>query len=103
MNNIAPEEVEALVKRGATVLDVRTKEEYNAGHIDGATNIDFYDPTFKDNIAALDKSNQYVVHCKGGGRSSKTVAMMGEMGFMSSCNMLGGIDAWKEKGLPVVG
>ncbi len=102
MINITLEEAVEAIKKGTTVLDVRTKDEYESGHIEGAVNIDFYNPAFKENISELDKSKRYVVHCQGGGRSSKAVTMMDEMGFASTCNLLGGIGSWKEKGMQVV-
>ncbi|OHA83653.1 MAG: hypothetical protein A2937_02045 [Candidatus Yonathbacteria bacterium RIFCSPLOWO2_01_FULL_47_33b] len=103
MTNITTEEAQELMKQGATVLDVRTKDEYTEGHIENAVNIDFYDPEFAENIKGLDKAKQYVVHCQSGGRSAKATALMEELGFVSACNVLGGISSWKEKGLPVVG
>lgn len=102
MKNITPEEAQELIQKGATVLDVRTKEEYAEGHIENATNIDFYEPTFEEKLKELDKTKQYVVHCKSGGRSSKATDLMGQLGFVSACNVLGGITSWEEKGLPVV-
>lgn len=102
MKNITPEEAQDFINQGATVLDVRTKDEYNEGHIENATNIDFYEPTFEENLKKLDKSKEYVVHCKSGGRSAKAADLMDKLGFPSVCNVSGGITAWGEKGLPVV-
>lgn len=102
MKNVTPEEAQELIQKGATVLDVRTKEEYAEGHIENATNIDFYQPTFEEKLKELDRTKQYVVHCKSGGRSAKAAALLDELGFTSACNVLGGIGEWKNKGLPVV-
>jgi len=102
MINVTPEEAQELIKKGATALDVRTKEEYAGGHVSGAMNIDISSPTFEDELGKLDKSKQYVVNCQSGGRSSRAVAHMVELGFVDACNVSGGITAWKGTGLPVV-
>ena len=71
--NITIEEAAKLIKSDTNivVLDVRTPKEFEAGHIKGATNINFQDKDFADRIAKLDKSKTYVVHCAAGGRSAK--------------------------------
>src|SRR6266568_2910016 len=52
------------------VLDVRTKKEFEAGHIPGAINIDVNTPDFKEKISKLNKNKTYLVHCAAGGRSA---------------------------------
>jgi rhodanese-related sulfurtransferase len=84
------------------VLDVRTPEEYAAGHLEGATLIDFYEPGFAEQIAALDPGVPYVVYCRSGNRSGETTALMDELGFASVADVDGGILAWDAAGLPVV-
>jgi len=67
--NVTISEAEKLIKDDpkVVVLDVRTPEEYKGGHIAGAKNIDFNGDDFEKQIAALDKSKTYVVHCAAGG------------------------------------
>nr|WP_255433600.1 MULTISPECIES: rhodanese-like domain-containing protein [unclassified Tessaracoccus] len=65
----------------AVYLDVRTAEEYDAGHVEGARNIDFYAADFADQLAELPKDDQYVVYCQSGNRSGQAKALMDEMGF----------------------
>ena len=57
--------------KNVVVLDVRTAEEFQAGHIPGAKNLDFFGNDFAQQVAALDKSKTYLVHCAAGGRSAK--------------------------------
>lgn len=64
-----------------TVIDVRTPEEFAAGHLDGAVNLDLSDPDFADRVAALDPSAGYSVYCRTGNRSATAVALMVEQGF----------------------
>lgn len=83
------------------VLDVRTDKEYNAGHIAGATQIDFYSDNFEAEIDKLDKNRPVYVYCRSGGRSGKTMNMMKEKGFTLVYNLDGGMMAWEAAGQPV--
>ena len=53
-----------------TVIDVRTPGEFAEGHIPGAKNIDYRNRNFRKRIGKLDKSKEYLVHCRSGGRSA---------------------------------
>jgi len=83
------------------ILDVRTPQEFEGGHITGAVNVDIYDPTFKDVLSKLDKSRQVFVYCKSGGRSSSAMDIMKEMGFQAVYNLEGGMLAWSNANLPI--
>lgn len=84
------------------ILDVRTDEEFTAGHIEGAENIDVKSGTFKDDVGKLDKSKTYIVHCRTGRRSETAVQIMEEMGFTDIYWMQDGIVGWQDAGYPVV-
>ncbi len=75
------------------LLDVRTPEEFTAGHIDGSINIDIFNPDFRDQIDSLDKSKEYFVYCRSGNRSGQACMLMTELGYKSN-NLMGGIAAW---------
>jgi len=83
------------------ILDVRTPQEFTEGHIEGAINIDFYADTFRDEVAALDRDKTYLVYCRSGNRSSRSVTIMDELNFREIYHVLGGIIAWEEAGLPI--
>lgn len=83
------------------LLDVRTPEEFAAGRIAGATNVDFQAPDFKEKLATLDKSKAYLVHCAKGGRSKKATDAMTAAGFGTVYDLLGGMTAWERADLPV--
>jgi len=70
-----------LEERKVVVLDVRTPAEYAAGHIAGATNIDFRASDFEQKVAGLDKAQPYLVHCAAGGRSTQSLAVFDRLGF----------------------
>lgn len=84
------------------ILDIRTASEFASGHIAGAINIDYYDPTFQTQIAALDRTKIYVVHCRSGARSGSAMPVFESLNFQTVHNMLGGMNAWVAAGYPVV-
>jgi len=102
--DVSPKEAFALIENNYdnpdfVVLDVRTPKEYAEEHINGALNLDCLSATFKNAIKNLDKDRTYVIYCRTGGRSGLTLTLMEELGFREVYNILGGIEAWKDKGL----
>lgn len=96
--------VEELIKSGKyTVIDVRTKEEYDAGHIQGALNFDYYNDDFEEKIEAelKDKDKPYIVYCRSGMRSLYSAEILEELGYTDVTNMKGGFLAWQSAGKPV--
>ena len=87
-------------KSNAILLDVRTPEEYANGHLQQSTLLDFTDTNFKTNVSKLDRSKPIFVYCAAGGRSSKALKLMQELGFKEVYNMIGGFSAWEAKGFP---
>lgn len=83
------------------ILDVRTPEEFAAGHIEGAQLVNWNDPGFEQRIAALDKSQPTLVYCAVGGRSGKAYSKLKQLGFLQVFDMKGGFDAWKKDQLPI--
>ena len=88
-------------EKDTVVLDVRTKKEYEAGHITGAVNIDWNSPDFEKKVTELDKSKTYLVHCAGGVRSSKACDKLSTLKFPKLFNLEGGLKAWEKAGKPV--
>jgi phage shock protein E len=88
-------------KLDAVVLDVRTPEEFAAGHVPGAVNLSIADPTFRKKLDALDKSKTYLVHCAKGIRSNRACNMMSSLGLCGLYDYKGGFEDWKKLGKPV--
>lgn len=96
--NIVAEDVHKKLLAGNTiVIDVRTPDEIADGKIDGALEIDYRLADFKTKIAELDRSKEYVIYCRSGGRSKKATKIMNELQFENVSNMLGGFEDWKSK------
>ncbi len=82
----------ALVAKRATLLDVRSPEEFGGGHIDGAINIPIQE--LSGRVDELDdKNHQIVVYCQSGGRSAMAKRLLERDGF-TSVHDLGGLAQW---------
>ena len=103
VKNIDANEADKLLKENkkVVVLDVRTPKEFTAGHITGATNLNFYDADFEKKLTALEKTQPYLVHCAVGGRSAKARELMKTLQFKSIYHLEGGLKAWEKAGKPV--
>ena len=98
-NNVGVQEFEKLRSQaGVVVLDVRTEDEFDAGHIPGAVNIDFLDAGFADQVAKLDRQVTYLVHCAVGKRSLSACEKLAPLHFSKLYNLEGGLSAWKKAG-----
>ena len=84
------------------LLDIRTADEFNSGHIEGAINLDYYDEVFRDDLDNLDKERTYLIYCRTANRTGKTMPVMQDLRFDEVYNMAGGITEWKSQGFPTV-
>ncbi|MEL0644716.1 rhodanese-like domain-containing protein [Olleya sp. Ti.3.14] len=79
----------------AVILDVRTDEEVAEGKIPNAIHIDIYKGQgFIYAVEELDKSKNFYVYCRSGGRSAQACAIMNQLGFGTTYNLLGGFSEW---------
>ncbi len=98
----AQEFFEMTKDENAVILDVRTPEEYNNGHLKNSININFYDTaTFNGFVGKLDKNKDYLIYCRTDNRSGKTNLMMKDKGFTQVHILKGGILAWTLDNMPV--
>jgi phage shock protein E len=105
LETVSAQDAQAVIDDAPTdlvVLDVRTPEEFQAGHLENAVNVDFYAGDFADQLAGLDKDVPYVLYCNSGNRSGETLDMMSDLGFADVTEVDGGIQAWAAAGLPIV-
>lgn len=78
------------------LVDVRTPEEFGAGHLENAENVNWYEPDFMEHFSAVDKDKTIYVYCKMGGRSAKAQEKLKSMGYKHVVNLEGGYDAVKK-------
>jgi len=81
---------------GARVIDVRTPEEFDAGHLDGAINLDVQEGDFAERVSELPRDASYVVYCASGRRATGAVEQMAELGFSDVLNGGGYADLVQE-------
>lgn len=81
------------------VIDVRTRSEYNEGHIAGAENIDVNQPDFVERVRV--KEDALAVYCRTGRRSHKAALLLAEQG-VEVYDLGGGLQAWQQAGRPTV-
>lgn len=84
------------------IIDVRTPEEFAAGHVEGAVNIDIHSPDFASQIQQLDPQGNYAVYCRSGNRSTQAVQFMADNGFANVTNLGALEQAAQELNLPIV-
>ena len=81
-----------------TLIDVRTKDEFDLGHIDSAINLDFYSDSFQNDILSLPKNETIVLYCRTNNRSNKTATILKENGYKEILVIRGGITEWVKNG-----
>ena len=79
-----------LIDSGAIVIDVRTKEEYDGGHIKGSINI----PVDEIDKIDYDKDDTLIIYCATGIRSQNAINKLVDMGYTSLYNLDGGLLNW---------
>lgn len=103
-SKLSPTEMETLLAKDKSIqlIDVRTPEEYSAGHIEGARLMDYYEPNFAAHLANLDKTKPVAVYCAVGGRSGSAAQQLSKMGFAKVYDLSGGMRAWRSAGKKTV-
>lgn len=93
---ITQEEAKRIIdtEEGYIILDVRTIEEFEGGHIPGAILIPDYEIEEKAPEQLTDKSQLILVYCRSGNRSKKASAALAEMGY-TNVKEFGGINTWQ--------
>lgn len=103
---VSPEEAAGLLQEGYTYVDVRSEQEFEAGHVPGALNVPIShqgatgmvpNPDFVRVMeAAFPKDAKLVVGCKMGGRSAKATAALKQAGFEALCDMSAGFEGKRD-------
>ena len=102
ITNVTADEVYKMLSSNKDyfILDVRSKEEFDSGHIEGAYLIPVSE--LENRLAELSKDKPIIVYCRSGNRSTSAVNILLEKGFKEIFNMTGGITEWQSKGFPVI-
>jgi rhodanese-related sulfurtransferase len=95
---VTPAEAAELVGAGATLIDVRRDYEFDAGHLEGARNIELNEvPAHAEEIP---RDRPVIFYCRSGNRSSMAADAFQQAGY-DAHNLGGGIAAWSDEGRPL--
>ena len=84
------------------LLDVRTPDEYDEGHIAGAVLVDVNESDFEEKaVAVLEASRPVAVYCRSGRRSARAASLLAARGYKVT-NLQGGVLAWQDAGKALV-
>ena len=102
-SNVGVDEFQTLIADpNMQLLDVRTPEEFDEGHIAGATLVDVNDSSFVDRaVAILDKQRPVAVYCRSGRRSARAANLLVAQGYTVT-NLNGGVMAWQDAGKTLI-
>ena len=84
------------------LLDIRTPKEFKTGHIRGAQLLDYYSGDFVERLKRLDREKTYLVYCRSGNRSGKSLPIFEQLGFRHAYHLESGINGWLKEKYPVV-
>ncbi len=86
---------QAISENTVTLIDVRTPEEYQSGHIKSAQNVNIQSSDFKAQMKRFDREKPVYIYCRSGARSAKAGKILEEMGFKEVYDLKGGVLAWR--------
>lgn len=93
-HKITSEEAKKLIKQETIMIDVRTKEEYESGHIENAINIPYDD--INNKTLKKQKNINIIVYCQSGNRSKTAANTLIKLGYKNVYD-LGSINNWNEE------
>lgn len=104
---LAPLEAQELIEANKDnpkflIIDLRSKNEFDDGHIEGAKLIHYYDTKFKRIISQLDRDSKILLYCQKGRQSPLALRAMEKLRFSDMYILDGGFDEWVDAGLPTV-
>ncbi|MDO5672424.1 MAG: rhodanese-like domain-containing protein [Actinomycetaceae bacterium] len=89
------------VNEDTVLIDVRTLEEYKAGHLKGAISLNFNGGEFKAELPKLDPTKEYMLYCRSGQRSANAAQLMREAGITNVIDLGSLHNASQTTGLPI--
>ncbi len=88
-------------KENIVLLDVRTKEEFGKGKIEGSINLPLDEIEEKITSVIPDKNQKIYAYCLSGSRSTLAVNIMVKMGYTNIYSLTSGLLAWRVKNYPI--
>lgn len=89
---INKQQLEKMIENRAVLLDIRSPQEFEEGHLQDAILLPEYELSNKANIVLPEKQQYIVVYCNSGGRSRKAQKKLRKMGYNNVYNLKGGLE-----------
>ncbi|MGD9598803.1 MAG: rhodanese-like domain-containing protein [Steroidobacteraceae bacterium] len=98
---VSPQEAIRLMNQHALVLDIRTPEQYEAGHVGGARHLPSAEILKAAETLKKHLEKPIVVYDDSGGLGAAAARQLAAQGFKKAVNLRGGLAAWRAENLPV--
>ena len=100
IREVTPQEVDALPRGAAVLVDVREESEWERGYLPGAVHISrgYVEQAIEAEVP--DRDRQVILYCAGGVRSLFAAQSLVQLGYTNVASMSGGFQSWKSLGLP---
>lgn len=102
VNNVTAADSVRLINKGAIIIDVRSQEAYEAGHIVNARNIAISELESSKELVKKQKNKTLLVVCDDGARSGKAATVLRSAGFENAFSLKGGLRNWRTESLPLI-
>jgi len=99
--SVTAQDAVRLMNQGALVLDIRTKEQFDAAHLTGALNIPAAQLEEQAETLKKYREKPVVVYCESGSLASAAIRRLAARGFTKAVGLRGGLVAWRAENLPV--
>lgn len=86
---------------GFQIIDLRTKNEFDSGHIAGARQLHFYATNFLRLVSELDRNSALLLYCQRGRQAPQAFRALERLRFVRIHVLEGGVVGWTEAGLPL--
>ncbi len=99
VEQLGPQEAKDAIEAGATILDVREQDEWDAGHLAGSVHLPLSE--LRERLDEVPAADSLLVVCRSGARSDMVASHLDRGGRDGLANLAGGLQAWAAAGLPL--
>lgn len=92
IDDITKEQLNEFIQRGAILIDVRSPQEYNEGHLEYSICVPDYEILYRINSLIMNKEQEIVLYCISGARSKAVQKKLQKMGYRNVYNLYNGIE-----------
>ena len=99
IKSVSAKEAKELIaeKENLKIIDIRTLQEFQGGHLENSELLDFYSNGFEESIKNLNKNIPYLIYCRTGSRSSQSLKLFEKFEFSEVYELSGGYVSWVDE------